>query len=184
MLATPAQCKRRRWTLVSGGPALLGSWCVVKGIQSNDRRRRRNWRWSALAHPTPWRFRLSFHAPGVLVGFGQAPEDAAKQALAASLDRRDALIRLLKTDLALRLSRCDEGDFPTDLEDLVPSYLSSAPIDPYTDRFLVYRRTGDDYVLYSAAMDGEDNGGRFGAAADVMNIMDENFDLEVDASWR
>ena len=45
-------------------------------------------------------------------------------------------------------------------ESLVPDYLAAVPIDPYSGRPLVYRRTGDGYLLYSVGLDGVDDGGQ------------------------
>ena len=67
--------------------------------------------------------------------------------------------------IAADLFRAERGDWPRDLEELVPKYLAEVPEDPYTGRALRYRRLeqadefGRGYVLYSAGVDREDDGG-------------------------
>jgi hypothetical protein len=46
--------------------------------------------------------------------------------------RRDALIQLLRTALAVERFRADRGFVPANLAQLVPDYLDALPIDPYT----------------------------------------------------
>ena len=71
-----------------------------------------------------------------------------------------ARIRLLTVELALRCSRCDEGNaFPT-LQRLLPKYLHRMPTDPFNGRQLVYKQTGTNWLLYSVGPDGVDNGGK------------------------
>src|SRR2546427_164633 len=57
--------------------------------------------------------------------------------------RRQATARLLQTDLAIRLYQHDRGSLPPRLDDLIPAYLSTLPLDPYSGRPLTYRTNGD-----------------------------------------
>jgi hypothetical protein len=68
--------------------------------------------------------------------------------------------RLLATTCALRAYQLDHGAYPATLGQLVPSYLSSVPLDPFaTSSPLRYRLTGAKYVLYSIGPDMHDDGG-------------------------
>ena len=79
-----------------------------------------------------------------------------------------ALARLLQTDIALQQLRDADGSFPSDLAELVPSFLSAVPIDPFTDKPLLYRRTSPtDFALYSTGPKRFDGGGRLGTWLDV-----------------
>jgi hypothetical protein len=70
---------------------------------------------------------------------------------------RDALV----TVLALLRYKNNEGNFPDDLQVLTAhGYLSQLPMDPYSDKPLVYRRIGSDFMLYSVGVDFQDNGGK------------------------
>ena len=73
------------------------------------------------------------------------------------LDRADlALLRLLRTDLALRTWRAREGTLPETLEPLVPTHLAELPLDPFTGGPFLYRLAeGGAFVLYSTVL-GED----------------------------
>jgi hypothetical protein len=97
------------------------------------------------------------------------------------IHQRDALLRLLKTDLALRLFRQERGRVPERLDELVPKYLAAIPVDPFSNQPLVYRRGDTDYLLYSVGADGEDNGARFGSSFDTYS---RGYDLDLDALGR
>lgn len=81
--------------------------------------------------------------------------------LRASL-RQETPIRLLQTDLAIRLYEREHGELPQSLDQLVPGYLPELPRDPYSASAqpLRYRVEGGDFILYSGGNDGTDNGGR------------------------
>ncbi|MBN1437485.1 MAG: hypothetical protein JW936_10470 [Sedimentisphaerales bacterium] len=64
------------------------------------------------------------------------------------------------TILALRLWEAEHGDWPGSLDELVAGgYLDELPGDPYSGGSLVYRRDGDEFVLYSLGADFDDDGG-------------------------
>lgn len=70
--------------------------------------------------------------------------------------------RVITAALAVeRFRRAHAEAPPAALPDLVPAYLTAVPVDPFTGRQLIYRATEDAYVLYSADVDGADNGGAF-----------------------
>ena len=64
------------------------------------------------------------------------------------------------TILAVRRYQADKGRCPETLEELAQAgYLDHVPLDPYSDKPLVYRRTGGDFILYSVGRDMKDDGG-------------------------
>ena len=70
---------------------------------------------------------------------------------------RDGLI----TTLALLRYKNDKGGFPADLQELISNrYMSRLPMDPYSDKPLVYRRTENNFTFYSIGADFQDNGGK------------------------
>jgi hypothetical protein len=89
--------------------------------------------------------------------------------LSVSLDawyqRRGSTYRLLQTDLAIRLYLADHGALPKSLDDLVPDYLPTVPIDPHSGHTFLYKPAADDFLLYSVGKDGIDNAGNFTNAA-------------------
>jgi len=58
-----------------------------------------------------------------------------------------------------RYQRAAGGSLPGSLSDLVPTYLTAVPIDPFTGREVRYSRSADRYVVYSLGPDKKDNGG-------------------------
>ena len=66
----------------------------------------------------------------------------------------------LITTIAILRYKEDKGSFPESLDQLVSSrYLEKLPMDPYSDKPLVYRRQGDDFILYSLGADFDDDDG-------------------------
>jgi hypothetical protein len=70
------------------------------------------------------------------------------------------------TDLAIRRHHQEHGQWPSELLELVPAYFPAVPIDPFSGKTLVYRRQGDEFLLYSVGEDGQDNDGRLGTYAE------------------
>jgi hypothetical protein len=73
--------------------------------------------------------------------------------------RRDAKIRDAETALAIERYRLVNGRLPTQLSDLVPTFLRSVPSDPFDGKPLRYKTLSNGYMVYSVGDDREDNGG-------------------------
>jgi hypothetical protein len=72
----------------------------------------------------------------------------------------EAFRRALLTVLAILRYQKEKGAYPADLEALVEQgYLSQLPMDPWSDSPLVYKKTDDDFTLYSVGENFEDDGG-------------------------
>lgn len=69
--------------------------------------------------------------------------------------------RLTAIALAIRLYKLDHGQHPTNLADLVPEYLPTEPIDPFstTSAPFQYMPEGNWPRIYSVGRDGSDDGG-------------------------
>ena len=63
---------------------------------------------------------------------------------------------------ALSWFKGEYGHFPARLEELVPKFVPELPIDPFGGEPFGYRRTDDDYLLFSFGTDGDDDGGKPG----------------------
>jgi len=68
--------------------------------------------------------------------------------------------RLLVTELGLRCYQSEQGRAPASLEQLVPKYLQRVAMDPFSDKPIIYRPQGTNWVLYSVGVDGVDDGGK------------------------
>ncbi len=65
--------------------------------------------------------------------------------------------------VALTRYKQDKEQYPDDLDELVTSgYLKNLPMDYFSDKPLVYKKTGDDFLLYSFGPNYIDNGGKPG----------------------
>ena len=70
-----------------------------------------------------------------------------------------ALQRVTMTALALRLYRKENGRYPENLQQLVPKYLPSVPIDPYDGKPLRYRKLQKGFRVWSVGGNRKDDGG-------------------------
>ncbi|MDB6124833.1 MAG: hypothetical protein JWQ71_3826 [Pedosphaera sp.] len=71
-----------------------------------------------------------------------------------------ARLRLLTTELALRCYQSQQGHGPERLDQLIPKHLKRVPLDPFSDKPLVYRSQGTNWLLYSIGADKADDGGK------------------------
>lgn len=85
--------------------------------------------------------------------------------------RRDAFLRLLITDLSIREFCEVNGRAPDDLSELIPDYMLALPNDPFGHAPFPYRKTTDDFELYSVGVDGVDDGGRFASFWELFPVM-------------
>ncbi len=69
------------------------------------------------------------------------------------------LLRSARCALAVDQYRMEKGRWPDGLGDLVPEYLESVPLDPFTGDPLLYRATDEGVVVYSVGPDGFDDAG-------------------------
>ncbi len=71
-----------------------------------------------------------------------------------------AALRLAATELAVRGYEAKNGKPPKELAELVPAWLPAVPLDPFSNRPLVYRVTTNTFLLYGVGPDGKDDGGK------------------------
>lgn len=60
----------------------------------------------------------------------------------------------------LVLYRCDHGNYPNKLDDLVPKYMAQLPSDLFSGKPLIYRPSKEGFLLYSVGANCKDDGGR------------------------
>lgn len=64
--------------------------------------------------------------------------------------------------IAILRFKDDRGSYPENLDQLVSEgYLKELPIDPFSDKPLVYRQEDDNFILYSFGADLDDDGGTY-----------------------
>lgn len=105
-----------------------------------------------------WKMRLFWGAHQMKPGSPQSEQIVAARA------RRDAIRGQLRVAIALELHKREQGDYPDELENLVPVYLDEVPEDPFSldtpRKSLRYKRINKgQYKLYSISLDRVDQGG-------------------------
>jgi hypothetical protein len=74
--------------------------------------------------------------------------------------RSEAAKQMTITAIALKRYQLKHGNYPPNLDSLVPEFVSSIPLDPVDGQALRYRRNADGtFLLYSIGEDGVDDGG-------------------------
>ncbi|TAL07274.1 MAG: hypothetical protein EPO07_00510 [Verrucomicrobia bacterium] len=69
-----------------------------------------------------------------------------------------ARTRVTVTALAVQRFRlAHQQALPEKLDDLVPTYLNSVPIDPFDGKALRFKKLEKGFVIYSVGKDGQDN---------------------------
>jgi hypothetical protein len=64
------------------------------------------------------------------------------------------------TAVALKRYQLNHGNYPVDLNSLVPEFLPAVPLDPVDGQPLRYRPSADGtFLLYSVGENGKDDGG-------------------------
>jgi hypothetical protein len=79
--------------------------------------------------------------------------------------------RLAALGLKIRLYRTDKGVFPATLQDLIPDYLSSLPLDPQAvePRSFGYLPNHEPPIVYGVSDNGIDEGGKYKIEDGVVN---------------
>ncbi len=72
----------------------------------------------------------------------------------------DLLVAATQAVIAIKEFKNDTGNYPLSLSDVVPSYLSSVPQDPFDEKSLKY--SADKKIVYSVGQDMQDSGGSIG----------------------
>jgi hypothetical protein len=71
-----------------------------------------------------------------------------------------AQYQAVRVVIALFRYKVEKGQFPEKLDELVPQYLQTVPLDPFGPGPLTYKRQSDDFVLYSWGLNFKDYDGQ------------------------
>ncbi len=74
--------------------------------------------------------------------------------------RADAQSRLAEIALAMCRDRAKNGKYPEKLDNLVPDFIASVPLDPFDGKPIRLKQTESELVIYSIGPDGIDDGGK------------------------
>ena len=73
--------------------------------------------------------------------------------------RNRATIQAADAGIAVELYRRENGKLPTSLNDLVPKFLPSVPIDPINGKPMLYKADENGFTIYSVGNNGIDDAG-------------------------
>jgi hypothetical protein len=80
-------------------------------------------------------------------------------ALVNTLSEAEARRRLALLSAALRRRKAAMGAYPQRIESLVPKYLEAMPVDPFSQKTMIYAQTENGFSLYSVGRNLEDDAG-------------------------
>jgi len=80
-------------------------------------------------------------------------------AVSTSFHCHDAELRCAIAALAAERYRLKHNRWPANIEDLVPEFLASVPLDPFTGRPILLRTTNEGVTVWSVGPDRQDNEG-------------------------
>jgi hypothetical protein len=66
----------------------------------------------------------------------------------------------LQVALALKAFKADNGRYPYSLKSL-PTFPARLPVDPFTGKSFIYRKSGGGFILYSCGLNGNDDSGKY-----------------------
>lgn len=102
-----------------------------------------------------------YGGPGVIGSSNTGPALAGwVNEIAASSASVIARLNVMRVAVAIELYRRDHEELlPAGIADLVPDYLETAPLDPFTGGAIVLKLSDNGYSAYSVGPDRRDNGG-------------------------
>ena len=108
-------------------------------------------RWERQRYKSQCREKPGDFVMAMIVGsFGRVPELEEKAKL------RNQLVQVA---LALEICKLQRGKYPADLSALAPEYLETVPLDPFSEKSLVYKPSSTGFLIYSVGPNGKDDGG-------------------------
>jgi hypothetical protein len=73
---------------------------------------------------------------------------------------READVAVARVGIACEIYRIQKGKFPEGLDQLAPDILKEIPVDPFTGKSLIYKKTERGFIIYSVGPNEKDDGGR------------------------
>jgi hypothetical protein len=92
---------------------------------------------------------------GIMLGLFLPAISAATEAE----DRANTVLELTRLAAALAVYRAEHGEYPEKIDDLVPGVIEKLPLDVYNAKAFIYKRQGEEFLLYSPGVNGIDDGG-------------------------
>lgn len=97
-----------------------------------------------------------------------------------------AINRLLQIDFSIPSFQEKQGTFPRTLDELIPDFLPTIPLDPYTNLPFIDRPSDNDFLLYSVGKNRRDDNANFTNFDTYVQSEDAaaGFDLDVETLLR
>jgi hypothetical protein len=119
----------------------------------------------AAALPTNQRQKVFEAVAAKIAALGRFPAMITRDVMpglerVALIDNRTRVMRrLAMAALAVERFRLAEGRLPATLDEVAPKYIDAVPIDPCTGDAVIYKVTGQGFIIYGTGPDQRDDGG-------------------------
>jgi len=141
-------------------------WCARSFLKSEKHHLEYNFFWQQVTQKikekTPWSNLLqksNIQYAQLKAQYGRPfwIEEPNSELLFKKMCLNETMRRIMITAIALKRFQLKNGQYPENLSELVPNYMSSIPIDPMSQKSLVYHLHPEDgYWLYSVGENGVD----------------------------
>ena len=92
---------------------------------------------------------------GIMLGLFLPALNAAIEAE----DRQNTTLELTRLAVALAVYRAEHGAYPESIDQLVPGVIERLPVEVFSGKPFVYKRSADGFLLYGVGANGIDEGG-------------------------
>ncbi|MFO0935133.1 MAG: hypothetical protein U0798_01290 [Gemmataceae bacterium] len=82
------------------------------------------------------------------------------QKIESAGERKEQIVTLNKLAFALAAYHEAKGAYPDKLDQLVPTFVKTMPVDLYSGKAPIYRKTEKGYIVYSVGLNEKDDGGK------------------------
>ena len=82
------------------------------------------------------------------------------------------VVRCTILAIVIERYRRSHGELPSSLDEVLPTYINSIPLDPLTGKKLLYSHDEETYVVYSVGINRQDDGGSIKPKADEKRPQD------------
>jgi len=93
-----------------------------------------------------------------------------------------AFVRSITLAIAIERYRRTQGQLPDSLDNIVPTYIDSVLLDPFTGKKLLYNSDKEGYAVYSAGINRKDDGGSVIRKPDQAARLDHGIRIRFDQS--
>ena len=120
----------------------------------------RDMAWLIISVRNPWPEPLDTITANVTASEEKAKNLLTNSATSINITAETVtFVRCTTLAIAIERYRRTQGQLPDSLDNIVPTYIDSVPLDPFTGKKLLYNSDKEGYAVYSTGINRKDDGG-------------------------